>query len=255
MTRTTGKFFFPSLLTTALMAFAGTAHAGHPLVSDDTGTQGSGHWQLEVNTDHTRVRDAGITSWERELNTALTYGVTDDLDIAINVPWLSVSPGGEPSERGVGDTTVLAKWRFFDNGKGWSLGLRPEITLPSGSESKGLGNGRATGALTLISTYESGPWIWLANAGLAYNDNQAGNRKQLWAVSTAVQFNINAQWTLAADVGASRAAEVGASAEKFGLLGAIYHVNDDFDVDLGWRRSLNSDPTANTLGVGLALRW
>lgn len=255
MKKHTGTFSSSSILAAALLALAGTAHAGHPLVSDDTGTQGSGHWQLEVNTDHTRVRDAGSTSWERQLNTALTYGVTENLDVSINVPWLSNSASGSSSERGVGDTTLLAKWRFMDNGQGWSLGLRPEITLPSGSESKGLGNGRATAALTLISTYESGPWTWLANAGLTYNDNKAGDRKQLWAVSTAVLYNLNDQWTLAADIGASRAAEQGASPEKFGLLGVIYHVNDDLDVDLGWQRSLGADPVANTLGAGVTLRW
>lgn len=239
----------------SLLAVSFSAQAAHPLISDDTGTQGTGHWQFEANTDHTRVREDGATSREREANAALTYGVTEDLDVAINLPWVSVSPAGAPGVRGLGDTTVLAKWRFYDNKNGWSLGLRPEITLPSGSESKGLGNGRATAALTLISTYESGPWTWLANAGLTYNDNKAGDRKQLWAVSTAVLFNVNDQWTLAADIGASRAAEVGASAEKFGLLGVIYHVSDDVDVDLGWRRSLGAGPVAHTLGAGVTVRW
>lgn len=109
-------------LAAALLALSANAHAAHPLISDDTGTQGQGHWQFELNTDHTRVREAGQSAWEREVNGALTYGLDDRLDVAVNVPWLHLSAPGESRERGVGDATVLAKWRFYDDGQGWSLG-------------------------------------------------------------------------------------------------------------------------------------
>lgn len=69
-------------------------------------------------------------------------------------------------------------------------------------------------------------------------------------------FKASEQWTLAADIGASRGAEPGGRrTEKFALLGAIFHVNDKTDLDIGWRRSLGSKPVSNTVGVGLALRW
>lgn len=248
-------FTMPALLASALLAQAGPAQAAHPLITDDTGTQGSGHWQFEANTDHTRTRDAGVTAWEREANLALTRGVTETLDLAVNLPWLHTSATGEASRSGIGDTTLLAKWRFYDNDAGWTLGLRPEITLPTGSEGKGLGNGRATAALTLLSSLERGDWTWLANAGYAYNANKVGDRKRLWAVSTALLYNLGERWTLAADIGASRAATPGASSEKYGLIGAIYHIGDDTDLDIGWRRSLGGAPVAHTVGVGLTLRW
>lgn len=251
-------FLAPQLLGVALLAAAGAAQAAHPLITDDSGTQGTGHWQLEANTDHTRVRDraAGFTAWEREVNAALTYGLTETLDIAVNLPWQRLSATGEPHASGVGDTTVLAKWRLHKNeAQGFSLALRPEVTLPSGSASKGLGNGRATAALTLISTLERGDWTWLANAGLAWNDNRAGDRKSLWALSTAVLYAVTPQLSLAADVGIARAADPAERHEKYGLLGAIWHVNDDVDLDLGWRRSLGAHPAAHTLGAGVTVRW
>lgn len=242
-------------LAASLLALGLSAHAAHPLNTDDTGTQGSGHWQLEATTDHTRERDAGDTSWERSYAGTLTYGVTEDLDIAIGLPWLHAKDASGARERGVGDTTLLAKWRFYDNGQGWTLGLRPEITLPSGSEQRGLGNGRSTAALTLISSVELGPVTWLANAGTRYNDNRAGDRKSLWALSTAVLYHVNDQWTLAADVGVNRAADQAQRTERYGLLGAIYHVNNDLDLDIGWRRSLGAGPVAHTLGAGVTVRW
>lgn len=236
-------------------ALAAPAQAAHPLVSDDTGTQGQGHWQFEASADRTRVREGGITARELEVGTALTYGLTETIDLAVGAPWLRLSATGEKTQQGLGDLTLLAKWRLLDDSKGFSLGLRPEITLPTGDEDKGLGNGRATGALTLMAQLERGPWTWLVNAGVAYNDNKAGDRKRLWAASTALLFAAHEQWTLVADVGAARAAEHGAENEKFGLLGVIHHVGEDLDLDFGWRRSLGSAPRPNTLGLGLTLRW
>lgn len=248
----------PLLLGAALLAAAGPAHAAHPLITDDTGTQGAGRWQLEASTDHSRAREraAGLTAWQREFNATLTHGLTDDLDAAVSLPWQRASATDEPGARGMGDAALLAKWRFHENeAQGWSLALRPELSLPSGNSDKGLGNGRAGAALTLISSIERGPWTWLVNAGLTWNHNRLGERSGLWAVSTAVLWAATPQLSLVADIGASRAADRESRTDRFGLLGAIWHVGEDVDASLGWRRSFGASPVVHTLGAGLTLRW
>jgi len=248
-------FRLSAIVAATLIGPYGPARAAHPLVSDDTGTQGADHWQLEANTDHTRTRNAGATDWERQFNTTLTRGVSETLDVAVNLPWLWLSATGAASERGVGDVALLAKWRFFDNGQGWTLGLRPTLTLPTGSQVRGLGNGRATAALSLLSTYESAAWTWLANAGYVYNDNQVGDRKHLWAASAAALVKVAERWTLAVDAGTSRGADPTAGRERYGLAGVIHHLGNDLDLDLGWRRSVARGAVAYTLGAGVTLRW
>lgn len=247
--------FSARALAVSLLAVSFSAQAAHPLLTDDAGTQGAGRWQFELNTDHTRTREGGESAWERAVNAALTRGVTDTLDIAVGAPWLQVSEPGEDRVRGIGDTTLQAKWRFYENDDGWSLGLRPAVILPTGSASRGLGNGRVSASVALISTLERGDWTWLANAGYTWNNNRVGDRRQLWAVSTAVLYAVTPQWSLALDTGISRSADQGVSHDKYGLIGAIYHASEDVDLDLGWRRSLGSGPVAHTLGVGLAIRW
>lgn len=239
----------------SLLAASVSVQAAHPLLTDDTGTQGQGHWQLELNTDHTRTREGGESAWERTVGATLTRGLTDVLDVAVSVPWWQVSEPGEGRQRGVGDTTVQAKWRFHDNAEGWSLALRPAVTLPSGSASKGLGNGRVAASVALISTLEHDDWTWLANAGYAWNNNSVGDRRPLWSLSTAVLHAFSPQWSLALDAGISRSADPGVSHEKYGLIGVIHHVGKDLDLDLGWRRSFGASPVAHTLGMGVTLRW
>ena len=243
-------------LAVSLLAASMPAQAAHPLLTDDTGTQGEGHWQLELNTDHTRTREVGESAWVRTVGTTLTRGVAQTLDLAISAPWMQVGEPGEARQRGVGDTTLQAKWRFHeDEESGWSLGVRPAVMLPSGSASQGLGNGRASAGIALISTLERGDWTWLANAGYTWNNNSVGDRKQLWSLSTAVLYALTPQWSLALDMGIARSADPGASHDTYGLIGAQYHASKDLDLDIGWRRSLGAAPVANTLGVGLTVRW
>lgn len=243
-------------LAVILLALSASVHADHPLISDDTETQGRGHWQLELNTDHTRVRKAADRrAWEREIKGVLTYGLDDRLDVGVALPWLHLSAPDESHGHGIGDTAVLAKWRFHENGQGWSLAVAPELTQPTGSESRGRGNGRATVSMTLLSTLERGDWSWLVNIAGTWNDNRAAERKGLWAASTAVLHALAPKWTLAADVGVSRSPDPDARRERFGLFGVIYHVDDDLDIDFGWRRSLGASPRVETLGVGVTLRW
>ena len=172
---------------TSLCLAATAAMAAHPLVSDDTGTQGRGHSQFELSTDRDRTRtDAGV---ERAQSTAATYsyGVHDDVDLGISVPHVYQRAPGEAHQQGLGDVALQAKWRFHA-GERWSLALKPAVTLPSGSHGKGLGNGRATTALHLLAQYEAEPVTWLVNVGGTHNNSRDGQRKALWSASTALLY-------------------------------------------------------------------
>lgn len=53
------------------------------------------------------------------------------------------------------------------------------------------------------------------------------------------------QLSLVADIGASRAADRESRTDRFGLLGAIWHVGEDVD----------ASPAVHTLSAGLTVRW
>ena len=105
-----------------IFLLAGAAMAAHPLITDDTGTQGKGRSQFELNSDHDRTRtDAGIERVQSG-SAGFTYGVHDDVDLGISLPHTSRRVPGEVRQQGVGDVTLQAKWRFH-SGERWSLAL------------------------------------------------------------------------------------------------------------------------------------
>ena len=63
----------------AVLTFAGIALAVHPLITDDTGTQGQGKFQLETNYEYDHDSADGVMTNVHQLQTTLTYGVSPTL--------------------------------------------------------------------------------------------------------------------------------------------------------------------------------
>ncbi len=154
---------------------------------------------------------------------------------------------------GVHPVGFLEDWVFGDF---QSLKPNPDEHRIQPIEASHLGTGRAGASLNLLAAWQAGKVTALGNLGASYNGNRAGDRTALWNASAAVLVTPLPALTLALDVGASRNPQHGTGATlRYGLLGAIWHVDDKTDLDLGWRRNLGGGQTASTWGVGLTLRW
>jgi hypothetical protein len=127
------KSFLKQLLFIAVIQISvAPAHAAHPLVSEDTGTQGVGGYQVEINTDW--LKDERVKT--RIATATLTRGVLDNLDTFLNLPYTLSDPNG------FNDVSIGLKWRFFE-ADGLSMGLKPEYRWASGDQEKSLGDGRS----------------------------------------------------------------------------------------------------------------
>jgi hypothetical protein len=115
------------LLVLAASFATTTAFAAHPLITDDTGTQGKGKFQLELLGEHARESDDGVEAKRTEIWTVLSYGLKDDLDLILGVPfqWYRIEEEGLPdsSERGFSDVMAFLRKGGFE--------LRIEAGTPS----------------------------------------------------------------------------------------------------------------------------
>jgi hypothetical protein len=242
-------------LVCACLAFAAAElHAAHPLITEDTGTQGKGRWQLEVNAESTRDEAAGIRLRGLQPAATLSYGVAENADLQLTQSWLREKAAGVVVQ-GVLDTVIDLKWRFFEKNT-LSLGLKPGVTLPTGDEQKGLGAGRAGWSTLLILSYEPGPLAFHAHAGYKRNRNILGERESLAHLSAALVWKVVENVKLVADyarVGNPNPA--GGGAERYAVLGAIWSVTPDFDLDLGLKTGHGGTTLDRALLLGMALRW
>ena len=239
-----------ALLITIFAIAAATAFAAHPKLTEDTGTQGRGNLELELG--YARSRAAGDHSFQ--FQPQLSFGATPTLDLIIQPSWI-VDHSSAGTERGLGDTNLDAKWRFFGR-EPWSLGVRAGVSLPTARDDLGLHHDRISPHVTLVATGDFTPFTIDANLGYTRVPGDVSQRGGLYHVSTAV--TVESQQRLffvvetALDSNPDRAA--GKSFVTVGQLATIYTVRPGLDVDVGFRARLNATGPVQQWLVGITIR-
>ena len=232
-----------ALLAGCLLASSG-AYAAYPLITEDTGTQGRGGWQLEGTSEVATLAQGRVTSD----NLVLNYGLHDTADLQLVLPWYSGDVAG------VGDPQVNLKWRFFEHGP-FSMGLKPSLLLPGGDPEKGTGTGETNWAVTLIGGYEAGNLTVNADALYQTNRNSFGARDSLSHVSAGVLYRVGSV-QLVADF--TRETSVDPSvdqAARYSLVGVIWSVRPDFGLGFGYKVGRGGTDLKHSWLFGAAVRW
>ncbi len=248
------------LVITALTVvfLSSPSHAAIPLITDDTGTQGRGKFQVELFGEYGRDESERITVSSSNLAATLTYGITDPLDVALGIPYQysrTKDPESTVKGDGLADLAVEVKWRFYD-AEGLSFALKPGLTIPAGDAQKGLGTGRTTYYLSLIASKETGPWATHANLTYTRNENNVSQRNNLWRASVASTFEAMKNLRLVADIGVGTNPDRSLNTPPAYLLGGfIYSIHNDFDIGLGVKGGLTKPETDIALRGGITWRF
>ena len=266
------------LLVSALIVavMPASSRAAHPFLTDDTGTQGAGNWQLELLGQRSRLdrtADAGAgpvrqENRETSINPVLTYGLRDNLDLAVGLNHLRfrVTENGAVTDEasGMSDSSLELKWRFHESGD-FSLALKPGLSLPTGNENRGLGSGRTSWGVSLIATYEAGAWTLLGNVAYTRQrfrlpQDEAASRDHLWRLSGGATWAVAEGVRLVGELGV-RTNEAkddpfqpGRNG-RFAMLGAIYSPDKKIDLDVGVRKRLNHAEPGTVILIGATFRW
>jgi len=238
--------------------------AAHPLITDDTGTQGKGKYQIEFIGEYGHDSKEGVTTNSILFPTipVLSYGIADTVDLAIGIPYHCIETrqdGLKASERGISDVSLQLKWRFYEK-NGLSFTVKPGVTFPTGDENKGLGSGKASYSAYFIMTKEMTPWAFHFNVGYLRNEykllpDEDMNRKDLWHVSLASQVEVVKNVKIVVNIGTQRNSDKTSNNNPaFVLGGLIYSVKDNIDLDFGVKGGLNKPETDITYLAGITWR-
>jgi hypothetical protein len=235
-----------NLLLACILLGACELHAAYPLVTEDTGTQGAGRWQLEGLTELEKYRDTGKRV---PLNTfVIDRGMTDNLDLQVAVPWY------REGEDGLGDVELYVKWRYFERGN-FSLGFKPSLTLPTGDDRAGRGTGKATWGGTLMATYVRGPLEFNVDLRAVRNNNNLGERETLTHAGAGIQYDLR-RVRLVADMTRETAPDPSASGPAYYyVMGVIWPIQRDFGVGAGYKKAGGGAALEDSWLVGAAVRW
>ncbi|MBU1206781.1 MAG: transporter [Proteobacteria bacterium] len=257
-TRWVGKL----VLCTVLFVPAVT-WAAHPLITDDSGTQGKGKFQFELNgqydSDKETVAGVSTKSTGGQVGATLSYGIIESADLVLSLAyvWGKVEEDGATvyDEKGISDTTFEVKWLFFEK-ESWSLALKPGVSFPTGDENKGLGTGKTGYHVFLIASKEVASWAFHANLGYIRNENKFDEEKNIWHVSLATTYEVVKDLKVVGNIGIERSPDKTSDNDPAFLIGGfIYSVSKNFDLDCGVKYGLTSSETDLSVLAGIAFRF
>jgi hypothetical protein len=241
-----------------LLSLSALSHAAIPLVTDDTGTQGKGNFQLELFGEYGHDHEEILTTKTSDVSLTLTYGITEPVDIVLAIPYQAWrSEGSESGEEGdgIGDLSIEAKWRLYEK-EGLSLALKPGLTIPTGNEEKGLGAGSPTYYVRLIATQVMRPWEFDMNVGYLHNSNATGERKNIWSASLDAQLEVVKNLKVALDVGVATNPDSSSDTPPVYILGGlIWSLRENLDIGLGVKSGLTSPETDISVRGGITWRF
>lgn len=129
------------LILLALLLWPIVASAGPPFLTDDPDPVDYQTFEAIPNYSLDRATQDGNTIVGPGLD--FNYGIAPDMHLNIGPGFEHELPVQGTSAYGLGDTRIALKWRFVHETDDMpEIAFYPAVELPTGSASRGLGNGR-----------------------------------------------------------------------------------------------------------------
>ena len=250
----------------AVLILSGTAFAGRPLITDDTGTQGRGKYLLEFSGEYSIDNNEATDVKRKTFSTELDFGVTDNIDLILTAAYQGIridTPGNTDSSENVNDTLIELKCRFYENKNGLSFAIKPGIYFPTGDYTKGYGGGDVmygTGEvryrLYFIGTKEFKRAAFHLNLGYMRNEARFEARKDLLHASIAGEWKITEKLKIAGNIGVDTSPDTDSNIDPVFVLGGfVYSFTDTISADFGIKHGLNAPGYDLTYSGGVSIRF
>jgi hypothetical protein len=160
----------------------GHAQGGPPFITDDPGTPGNHHW--EINLGWIANRNPGQSYYEIP-DVDMNYGWGDRIQLKYELPLAAGTNANNSTGVGLGESLLGIKWRYFEHHRAGepksdenlliSLGTYPQVSInnPTGSAQRGIVEPGPQYYLPIEATAQVG---WLALNGEV--GRWIGNRNQ-----------------------------------------------------------------------------
>jgi hypothetical protein len=187
-----------SLALPVVLLLCSPAFAGVPFLTDDADTPDAKHFEINIAAQYTRFQGGSVGAVP---SVEVNYGLTSRVELTVLAPLALSHIDGEGANLGVGDIEIGFKYRFIDSDDwGWkpAVAFAPALITTSGSEVRGLGNGRMQGFLPLWLSKDFNQWTVFAGGG--YNINPGPGRRDWWFSGIGVTRELDPTWTVGAEI-------------------------------------------------------
>jgi hypothetical protein len=215
------------------------AQAGPPFVTDDPEPPPPGGW--EINVPFILERTAGNT----EMNAPLfdfNYGLPN-VQLKLEFPVAVVHEDSSGTAAGAGDLLLGVKWRFLNNEQSQlQFGIYPQLLLPTGDHSRGLGDGGSAFVFPLLAQKSWDKWTLYGNVG--YWWQTAAEMRNYFYAGAVVEREISERLTLAVELFGNSPKERGGRSDVAFNLGGTWKLSKHINLLFAGGRDILGDTTA-----------
>ncbi len=240
----------------AALACSDNCAAYRPFTTEDAGVAGKGVPQLELSWDY--------LSWKHGDHQYFflavpIYGVTENLELSAEIPYLVDRPRDEQGVDGIGDTNLVAKYAVFKETGMWpAFTFKGVVKTDSGSSRKSLGSGDIDYSLVAVASKSLGPFMLHANLGYTFvGDNGDPNIRNVYLYGFALDYALSDPFHLVAEIVGNRNPNRRVSDDQAtGLVGATYRLSEKIILDAAVRFGVNDSVPewSTTTGVSLVFQ-
>jgi len=172
----------------------------------------------------------------------LNYGLPNT-QLKLEIPVSIVHSDDDGIAAGLGDLLLGVKWRFFNNEQSQlQLGTYPQVLLPTGDESRGIGEGRTAFVLPLMAQKSWGQWTIYGNIGYWWQ-NAAETRNYGYA-GAVLEREINGRLTLGVELFGNSPKERGRRSEVAFNIGGTWKLSKHLNLLFSGGRDIVGDTHA-----------
>lgn len=184
------------ILSIAFFLISCWALAGPPFRTDDPQPVDYRHWEFYLASQY-QNDTSGVSATAPHIE--INYGFWPNFQAHLILPMEYAKPEGAPSHYGYSDTELGLKWRFYnDEQTKFMAGAFPLLEIPTGNESKGLGNGQPQVFIPVWLQKGWGPWLTYGGGG--YWINPGEGHRDFQFLGWLLQRDLNKYITLGAEI-------------------------------------------------------
>lgn len=213
------------------------AWAGPPFLTDDPEPVEHQHGELYLATQYSNAKD-GV--FQTAPHVEFNYGIFPNAQFHLIVPFAYSHPKDSSKAYGLSDIEVGIKYRFIEE-SGWrpQIGTFPLVEIPSGSSSKGLGEGHTKFLIPLWLQKSWGEWTTYGGGG--YWHNPGPDNKNYWFAGWVLQREITKAITVGAELFHATKSKQDSSDRTGFNVGAIINLSEDHHILFSVGRDFHGD--------------
>lgn len=228
--------------------------AYRPLGTEDAGVAGKGVSQLELSLDYLKWNG----DKEQVFLFVPIYGVTDNLELSLEVPYLVHDFKENPSNDGIGDINIVAKYLLIQEGdKNPAFTVKGVVKLDNGDYNKGLGSGDKD--YSLFAVFSKSFKDLTLHAQLGYTlvgDEKDENLRNIFLYGFAFDYGVTETFHIVGEINGNRHPDSSEPKDpRIALIGLTYKLSEKVILDAAFKKGLTSSTSDWGTTVGASITF